>query len=110
VGTSSGAGFTPAGSGLFLDIFNGGGTVSGLSGSGLKYSITDTTATASASSAINNTSLSANAGVLQNIENNLLNLLASDDTLDELSGTVTVGTPSQACEMRYESNYLSCVK
>ncbi|MBT8607988.1 filamentous hemagglutinin N-terminal domain-containing protein [Polynucleobacter paneuropaeus] len=110
VGTSSGAGFTPAGSGLFLDIFNGGGTVFGLSGSGLNYGITDPAATASASSAVNNTNLSANAGVLQNIANNQLNLLASDDALDGLSGTVTVGAPSQACEMRYESNYLSCVE
>ena len=107
-GSSGGSGFTSAGSGLTVGIFNGGGTVSGLSGSGLNYSVTDRTASASSSSSTNNSN--ASTGALQNAFNHELTQLAFEVSYDLSGGSVTVGSPSEACVMRYESNYLSCVQ
>ena len=113
-GSSSGSGFTPAGSGLIVSIFNGGGTVSGLSGSGLNYSVTDTTASASSSSTTstsNSTSAPySDGGALQNSFNNEFMQLASEIMYDQSGGSVTVGFPSEACVLRYEASYLSCVQ
>ncbi|OIN03681.1 hypothetical protein A9236_01960 [Polynucleobacter sp. QLW-P1DATA-2] len=113
-GISSGSGFTPAGSGLIVSIFNSGGTVSGLSGSGLNYSVTDTTASASSSSTTSMSNLTfaqySSGGALQNSFNNEFTQLASEIMYDQSGGSVTVGSPSEACVMRYEASYLSCVQ
>lgn len=112
-GTSSGSGFTTAGSGLTIGIFNGGGTVSGLSGSGLNYSVTNINiASSSSGTSANNLGAFQNSasGALQNSFNNEFIQLASEITYDQSGGSVTVGAPSEACVMRYEANYLSCVQ
>ena len=113
-GSSSGSGFTPAGSGLIVSIFNSGGTVSGLSGSGLNYSVTDTTASASSSSTTGTSNLTSapysDGGALQNSFNNEFTQLASEIMYDQSGGSVTVGSPSEACVLRYEASYLSCVQ
>ncbi|QWD07055.1 filamentous hemagglutinin N-terminal domain-containing protein [Polynucleobacter paneuropaeus] len=113
-GSSSGSGFTPAGSGLIVSVFNGGGTVSGLSGSGLNYSVTDTTASASSSSTTSTSNLTSapysDGGALQNSFNNEFTQLASEIMYDQSGGSVTVGSPSEACVLRYEASYLSCVQ
>ncbi|QWD15738.1 filamentous hemagglutinin N-terminal domain-containing protein [Polynucleobacter paneuropaeus] len=113
-GSSGGSGFTPAGSGLIVSIFNSGGTVSGLSGSGLNYSVTDTTASASSSSTTSTSNLTSaqysTGGALQNSFNNEFTQLASEIMYDQSGGSVTVGSPSEACVLRYEASYLSCVQ
>jgi hypothetical protein len=113
-GSSGGSGFTPAGSGLIVSIFNSGGTVSGLSGSGLNYSVTDTTASASSSSTTSTSNLISSqysaGGALQNSFSNEFTQLASEIMYDQSGGSVTVGSPSEACVLRYEASYLSCVQ
>ena len=113
-GSSGGSGFTPAGSGLIVSIFNSGGTVSGLSGSGLNYSVTDTTASASSSSTTSTSNLTSaqysTGGALQNSFNNEFTQLASEIMYDQSGGSVSVGSPSEACVLRYEASYLSCVQ
>ena len=52
----------------------------------------------------------SSGGALQNSFNNEFTQLASEIMYDQSGGSVTVGSPSEACVMRYEASYLSCVQ
>jgi hypothetical protein len=107
-GSRVGSGFIQGGSGLIVGITNGGGTVSGLAGSGLNYNITDTSLRA-ASASTSSASTSSSSGALQNSFNREFAQLVSEMTYDQSGGgSVTVGAPSEACVMRLEVSYLSC--
>jgi YDG domain len=89
-GSSSGSGFTQAGSSLNVGVFNGGGTVAGLSNSGLNYTVTnkkaiapsDAPASTSSGSATAKSNLPStqygNGGALQNSLNSQFAQLSSE--------------------------------
>ena len=105
---------------LPIDVILHGGSISGLNGTGISYNNIGDVVAPSTSNAISNTVSTASAnseypsvatgGSVQSSLNTQLAQSYVERADDQSGGSVTVGSPSEACVLRYESNYLSCIQ